>query len=247
VSKAQFLGGQIFWDVFTAFRVCWVRGRYGGGKSSLAVIMAARLLAESRVEQVVSNMPLTFSVSPSVPLLKSAIVLDESWIFIETRKDVLDYAAFVRKYDHYLLLPSVFPIHNRLSFFFVQRVFNGYSVGIPCWFYRWGIRDKDVKEYGYFGLWHPKAVYNHYPTKYTAGDDGGISDVLRDTAKLAGFKGTRQEQIRKQKNTAVDLDLNYESTDISEELDDFQQSMDNVLADMEAQGRSLAKRLSIRR
>lgn len=230
MSKAQFIGGQLFWDTFTAFRICWLRGRFGGGKTALAVLMSARLLAEKRVKQVVSNMPVTFAVSPVAPLEESAILLDESWVYLETRKDVYDYAAFVRKFNHYLLLPSVFPVHNRLAFFFVQRVFNGYTVGLPVWFYRWGLRDKDVKEYGYFGLWHPKAVYFHYPTKAVAGDDGGISEVLAETNKAAGFKGTRKEH--KRASVTVDGDL----SDLSETMDDFTQDMDFMLADMEAQG-----------
>lgn len=241
MSKAQFIGGQIFWDTFTAFRVCWLRGRYGGGKTAMGVLMAARLLAEKRVKQVVSNIPLSFNVVPSAPLAESAILLDESWIYIENRKDVLDYAGFVRKFNHYLILPSVFPIHNRLSFFFVQRIFNGYTVGLPAWFYRWGIRDKDVKESGVFALWNPKAVYFHYPTNFVAGDDGGISDVLHETTKKAGFKGTRREF----RTASVDIgsfekDIDYDS-DISETLDDFSQSMDNVLADMETQTRKIIK------
>lgn len=234
-TKAQFIGGSIFWETFCAFRVCWFRGRFGGGKTLLSVLMAARLLAENRVQSVVSNIPLTFASSPTVPLKSSAIILDESWIFIETRKDVMDYAAFVRKFNHYLLLPSVFPVHNRLSFFYVQRVFNGYTVGVPCWFYRWGLRDKDVKEYGYFGLWNPKAAYFHYPTEAVGGDDGGISDALAATAKMAGFKGTRTQQQRTSAAVSIDLE-GMGPSDMEETLDDFSHTMDDQLAEFEKQG-----------
>jgi hypothetical protein len=208
----------------------------------LSVLMAARLLAEGRVKNVVSNIPLTFSVSPVAPLGESAILLDESWVYLETRKDVMDYAGFVRKFNHYLLLPSVFPVHNRLSFLFVQRVFNGYTVGLPVWFYRWGLREKDVKEYGYFGLFNPTAAYNHYPTKIVAGDDGGISDALTATAKMAGFKGTRSEQRRVSSPVSVDIE-GMGQGDISEHLDDFVHSMDDQLADIEAQRKAIAKAL----
>lgn len=232
-KRAQWIGGQIFWDTFVSFRVCWQRGRFGGGKTSLAVMMAARLLAEGRVNTAVSNIPLTFAVRPVAPLDHSAILLDESWVYLETRKDVYDYAAFVRKFEHYLLLPSVFPVHNRLSFFFVQRVFNAYTIGLPLWWYRWGLRDKDVKEYGYFGIWNPSCIFGHYPTKFVAGDDGGISEVIAETSKKAGFKGTRSQQ----RQTTIDFGSVFESTDIQETLDDFQGSFDLSLQDMENEAR----------
>ena len=156
---------------------------------------------------------------------------------------MLDYAGFVRKFEHFLLLPSVFPVHNRLSFFTVQRVFNGYTIGLPCWFYRWGIRDKSVKEFGYFGLWHPKAVFGHYPTKFVAGSDGGISDALSETSKKAGYVGTRSQQ----RKTSVDWGVGElglaGGEDFENTLDDFQHSTDQLLQDMEQTARRAAKRI----
>jgi len=238
MKKARFIGGTVFWDTFLAFRVCWIRGRYGGGKTTLGFIMSARLYAEGHARSVVSNIPLTIASPAVAPLKDAAILLDESWIYIETRKDVLDYAAFVRKFGHYLILPSVFPIHNRLSFFFVQRVFNGYTVGLPMWFYQWGIRDKSVKESGYFAILNPTAVFNHFPTKFVAGDDAGISEVLHVTAKMEGYKGTRKQQYRR-RVTASDLaqvEISYnddEAEEIEETLDDFSSSLDAGVSDME--------------
>jgi len=235
--KAQFLGGQTFWETLKAFRVCWYRGRYGGGKTSLAVLCAARLLAEGTVENVVSNIPLSFSVPPPEPFKDTAILLDESWIYLESRRDVVDYAGFVRKFNHYLLLPSVFPIHSRLSFFYVQRVFNAYSIGLPLWFFEWGIRDKVVKERGWFAILHPNSCFNHFPTNFVAGDDGGISDALVRTSKGAGFKGTRITQ-REQASAVVDLGGFGE---VSEELEDFKYSMDFTLSDMEREAQKIAR------
>lgn len=238
MKKAQFLGGATFWDTFTAFRVCWSKGRYGAGKTALSVIMAARLLAERRVDQVVSNIPLTFSIEPKAPLKRSAILLDESWIYIEGRRDVLDYAAFVRKHEHFLLLPSVFPVHNRLAFFTTQRVFNGYTVGLPIWFYRWDIRQGAVKENGYFGLMHPSAVFHHYPTKFVAGSDGGISDAIAETSKVEGFKGTRKEQIYER--AIVDFG-EEQSESIAEILDGFEQTAGDIVFDIEQEAKKIKK------
>lgn len=237
-KKAQFVGGNVFWDTFCAFRVAWIRGRYGAGKTSLAVMMANRLLAEGRVEVVVGNIPMTTKSEVSVPLPSAAILLDEAWLYIEGRKDVSDYGGFVRKFEHYLLLPSVFPVHARFSYFFVQRVFNGYTLGLPLWFYRWGLRQADIREYGYFAIMHPTAVFGHYPTKYVPGTDGGVGDAISATAKQAGYIGTRKEQ----KMTQVvmsDLDRSGNYDEIVEAMDDGAFRMEETLADFEKEGRKI--------
>lgn len=240
-SKARFIGASTFWGMLTNFRVLWLTGRYGAGKTSLAFLCAAKLLAEGYCEHVVSNIPCSFS-SPVENLSKSsAIVLDESWIYIEGRKDVYDYAGFVRKFNHYLLLPSVFPVHARLSYFSVQRVFNAYTLGIPLWWYRWNLRSKDVKENGYFGIWNPKAIFGHYPTDFVAGDDGGISDELAEVSKRAGYKGTRREQIQKVVSVSFDNENKFSRSDadmedlqmVADEIEDSATQFSEAVEDME--------------
>lgn len=199
-EKAVWLSADLFWSQFVAFRIAYITGRYGSGKSALAFLMAARLLAEGRVGSVVANIPCTFGgrVPEGETIKKAAIVLDESWIYIDSSSDVKDYAAFARKQEMYLILPSVFPIHARLSFFWVQMIFNAYIVGLPAWVFRWELKQKSVRQSGYFAIWRPTAIFGHYDTLTVAGDDGGISDAIALTSKQDGFKGTRkQQQIEK--------------------------------------------------
>lgn len=245
-GKARFIGGDLFWSMLLAYRVVWYMGRYGAGKTSLAVICAARLLAEKRVERVVSNIPLSFydpvkTTDTFRPLENAAILLDEAWIYLDSRSSVLEYAGFVRKFNHYLLLPSVFPVHPRLSYFYVQRVFNGYSVGLPVWFYKWSINNKGIKEDGHFGIINPRAVFGHYPTDFVPGDDGNISDLVNATAKNAGYKGTRADAKRTTKKQKSDKESIDTFHDDIQTMEDAAYQMEEAKEDIKKISRTLRR------
>lgn len=191
IKRVSFFNAGEFLGMLHAFRIVWLSGRFGGGKTSLAVILAAKLLADKKVDTVVSNFSTSISsaVDDSSMLYNAAIVLDESWIYLDDRSSVTTYAAFVRKFNHYLLLPSVWPPHNRFTFLSVQRVFNAYVVGVPAWVYRWQLGMKAVKEKGYFSVINPHAVFGFYDTEFVPVDDGGISDAIKRTGESRGFKG----------------------------------------------------------
>lgn len=244
LRKAQLIGASTFWGMFTNFRVLLLEGRYGGGKTSLAFLLAAKLLAEGRVDNVVSNIPSSLTGGVDGLSRPSAIVLDESWIYIEGRKDALDYAGFVRKFEHFLILPSVFDINPRLSAFSCWRIFNAYSLGLPIWFYRWNLR-KRVKESGIFGVLNPKAIFGHYPTKFVAGTDGGIADELAKISKGAGFVGTRREQ-RERVGVSVSFDDGGDSgalEELGDEVADTARSIDLAVEDLEALAKDFKRKI----
>ncbi len=196
MALVKFVWADEYLHLVTAFRACWYCGRYGGGKTYLAFLTASWLLANGYVETVVSNVPSCISSPVPSALDSAAIVLDESWQYISTRRDVLDYAAFLRKFDLYLLLPSVFPVHRRLSFLKVQRVINGYNFGVPLWIYRWDLSMSSIHERGYFGVLYPHRAYGMYDTLFVPGHDAGISDALRRRAQLAGYSYSRRDDER---------------------------------------------------
>lgn len=187
-SRLSFLSASEFLEIFCAFRVCCLSGRFGGGKTALGVALSAWLLASDRVQYVVSNVPMLYRTPATVPLYNSAILLDEAWQYLESRQDVLSYAAYLRKFNLYLILPSVFPIHRRLDFFRVQRIFNAFAVGLPAWVYRYDLNSGKISEKGYFAIWRPDALFGTYDTEFVPGDDDGISDALAATSVGRGFK-----------------------------------------------------------
>jgi hypothetical protein len=238
-KKATFVGGQLFWDMFLAYRVAWIMGRYGAGKTSLAVLMLGRLLAEGRVKYAISNIPIDFSttLTPGTPLFSdlqnAGLLLDEAWIYVDNRQSVLDYAAFIRKFNHFLLLPSVFPIHPRLSYFFVQRVFNAYTLGFPFWVYKWSINNKGIKENGTFAIQYPTAVFGHYPSDFVPADDGNISDAVTSTAKSHGFAGDKKKQKKLPAKEQMAAEFGFEENaeifeDVAYQIEDSKDDLQKI-------------------
>jgi hypothetical protein len=201
VPRVRFFNAGEFLNMLLAFRICWIDGRHGGGKTSFAVILAAWLLANKKVDLVVSNIPNNFRSEPTIPLNNACIILDEAWIYLDSRQSIFDYAAFVRKFNHFLLLPSVWEVHSKLSFFTCYRIFNGYAYGVPAWIYKWKLRRSSVKDNGWFMVINPEAVFGLYPDKFVPGDDSGIYEAVKETAKLAGYKGRRSTGFNEENKT----------------------------------------------
>jgi hypothetical protein len=162
----NFIFADAFLSLFASNRTCWLRGRYGSGKTTTAFWLADWLYATGRVDRILTNIGSPQREYPiSIPVENAAIVLDESWLFLDTWSAVREYAGFLRKNNLYLIMPSVFPPHGRLRQISLQRWFNGMVTGVPIWVYRWDLSDGAVKEKGYFALWNPGRVFGQFDTK----------------------------------------------------------------------------------
>lgn len=178
----MFLWADSFLRLLAAYRVVWLSGRFGGGKTALAVWLSAWLVANKYAAHIVSNLPVEGRTDPCpVPLKDSAILLDEAWMYVDTWNDVKSYAAFLRKMNLFLLMPSVWPPHPRLRILEVHRVFNGRVIGLPFWVYRWSLSMASIGEKGYFLLAWPERCFGFYDTEYIPKDDGGIVDAMSRT------------------------------------------------------------------
>lgn len=177
----QIINGDIFIGYVKTYRSLWLNGRYGGGKTSFATVVAARLFAEHQADFVASNIPIKFATPAEeiVPFKNTVIVLDEAWQYLESWKDVKSYAAWLRKRNLFLIAPSVFPIHQQLSALTCQRIFNAYVMGLPFWLYRWDLSARKVSRKGYFAIWKPSHIFGWYDTNIEPEGDGGIVNALQ--------------------------------------------------------------------
>jgi hypothetical protein len=185
-KKLTFLFADDFLSMLLVYKAVWIQGRYGGGKTSLGVILAAWLLKMGHVKHVRSNFPCSLStdIIDLELLYDEALVVDETNAFIGDRKTADGYANYLRKTNYYLIMPSVMPPHIKLTKFAVQRMFNGYRYGIPIWVYKWTLNYGNIREKGNFAILNPDAVFGAYDTGAIPMSDGGISDGIERTIKF---------------------------------------------------------------
>lgn len=168
-------------NYLTQFRVLWLAGRFGGGKTALAVHLAYELCRLNHADSICSNVPFLEFGEPTAVLQKEELsqltdcvmLLDESWLMLGQGvppKQVTAWLAYLRKNNQYMLLPSVMPLNRQLSMFVVERRFNFASFGVPLWWYQWrlttgAVAKKNTDTRGQIYWWYPQRVfslYDHY-------------------------------------------------------------------------------------
>lgn len=191
-----FIWGDDFLITLQNYRMLALTGRVGGGKTSLAVILAGWLVANGYADMIVSDIQINGDTwPPPIPLKKAAIVLDETWRLIKNTNDVLTYAAYLRKLKNFLIMPSAQDPHSKVMFFECWRVFNCYILGIPAWIYSWKVNKKTISERGMFIVWQPDHVFGMYDTEEIQKDDGGIREALSETVRLEQERFKRVQPI----------------------------------------------------
>lgn len=205
----MFLFADSFFTSLTLFRLCWIRGRFGGGKTFLAVAIANELIKRGICDGAIANIPTRLKLPNWRKNLirRTAIVFDEAWLYLDNRTSLTNdrsYGAFARKFETIWLLPSVIPLDKRVSFLAVERIFR---INIPVvgaifkhinripflgrilreitwlfeefWVYRWQVSLGYVQESGWFVLSDLYRYRDMYLHKYVPSDDGDISELWK--------------------------------------------------------------------
>lgn len=211
----RFLFADVFLQLLPAYRMVWLAGPFGSGKTVLATILAQYLVEVGHVKRIVSNIPVSGSV-PAVrrvpdgaayyskylgrwyhggdmlPLEDACILMDEAAAFMDDWSSAKDYVAALRKSNLYLLMPSVWSPANRLRAFEVRRTLNLYSFGLPAWRYSWFlVNGRTVAEKGAFVAVMPHRYFGISDTSAFPSDDGGIFDAISHTFKLDQLRANR--------------------------------------------------------
>lgn len=200
--------GAEFTSMLANFRVLWLAGRFGGGKTALATILAAWLCWSGYADDIVTNYPCDLAnPAPKPPLRRTAIVVDEAWEFAKDSRAVERYAAFLRKLGNYVLLPSVFPVHHRFSFFWVERFFSGYVIGLPLWIWRWNLTRQAYRDRGYFLVINPHLIFPRFDTYAITREDGGVASLLEQTINLLAPEPEKKKRDEKRDERQLALPI----------------------------------------
>lgn len=148
------------------YRVVNIWGRYGSGKTLLAVATAFELWKRGHVDYIHANHPMS-GRSEGMESSDFVMILDEAHKVLDARKFSSNasqtWLDSLRKRNAVLILPAVISVDVRFRVFLVQRLLK---VGDIVWFYRWQIDDGVGVNSGIFRLVNPKWYYGSYPTLY---------------------------------------------------------------------------------
>lgn len=180
------------------YRMVWLSGRFGGGKTSLAVAVAVWLCQRNYARYIASNIKLALGrevarvsaselrrVSCEGPVYRDTVILmDEAWTVLGKgvgRKTVVDWLAYMRKGNNFLIMPSVLPLVNEVTVLRAERVFNGLQLGVPVWLYRWHLGDyKRGGDRGWYVFHNPSSVFGLYDTLGIPSEEFTIYDTWKE-------------------------------------------------------------------
>lgn len=190
------LGGNVVVGMLQTFRVAWIAGRYGGGKTALAYRLAYELLDSGFVRYLLSNCRSVWSDTPADVVLRdgryldTVVVLDEGGLFLRTSRDADDFLAFLRKLNVVLIVPSVKPPAPAIRMLSIQRLVNLQALGLPAWIYEASVEYGRQRDRVRFVWWRPSEIYGIYDTSDVPVDDCGIGDFLfEQTERLVRESG----------------------------------------------------------
>lgn len=195
-----FLGADLYFGYVRQFRCVWFDGKYGSGKTALAMRTALQLCEMGVCRYILSNLQSPLVTRPADVELRpgvrgawhadAAIVLDEAGTFIKSTRDSDGYLAALRKLNVILLLPSVEPLPPKLARLVVERTYDWGTIGLPFWQYALSVTTRKQKEATSFFWRSPSEIYGIYDTIGYPTDDNEIKEYLNEwTKKLAVSTG----------------------------------------------------------
>lgn len=181
-----FYGATDFFYNLLAYRILWIRGRLGGGKTLLSFAIADYLIRERLVSGgVIANVPHCLKLhdwreedEEGIRGIRGAVIIfDEAWEMLDRRSfmsNPRNYGAFARKMDTIWLFPSVHPIDSRLSMFYAERTAI-YTLPVfgQIWRYRWGMDTSYQRISGAFWF-RPQRFFGLFDTRYIPVSDADI-------------------------------------------------------------------------
>lgn len=176
------IGASPIIHMINQFRIVWIQGSYGGGKTLLAYQLAHELYQTGRYRYILGNSNSVWTDNPENVVLRdesfvdAIVILDEGGLFMRMSRDAEKFMIGLRKLNITILVPSVQPPSTRVKFLQMQRIFNLQVVGLPIWLYQFRLNLGGEREKSHFAIFKPSKVYGIYDTLDYPVDDLYLSD-----------------------------------------------------------------------
>ena len=198
------IGAAQFLRTVESYRLLWIAGKFGGGKTSLAYYMSEpwlkkgyRLITNGKCIWADSLEDMQFV--DEWGHLKAVIVLDEGGLEFKASAQVETIAAYAAKMDCIYILPSFWPPVRRAQVVTCQPLFSFHTIGIPLIVYRWDVQLKGFKDGGSFYWWKPQEIYGVYSRQ----DPG---EMASDIVEFLAEKSEEYRRLHGRKNRLFQME-----------------------------------------
>lgn len=145
------------------------------------------MIRSGKCRYIALNVPLNVDIEPTVTenvkdvtsLQDAVLLMDEAGMYLDwgaDQKTLKKWFQFLRKRNQIVLMPSVIPPIKYASQFTAQRLFNGPSMGLPVWVYRWELSVYSIKDKGLYTWWNPASIFGLVDTNYEPNEEWFIYD-----------------------------------------------------------------------
>lgn len=214
------IGATQIIEIVQNYRLCWLMGRFSGGKTSLSFKLAENWLKEGY--RLITNAKCVWADDyHNVTLLEdgmlhAVVVIDEGGIYLTEGVQIKRMMAFCAKMDMILLVPSFWEPAQKARVVTIQPISNFKGIGAPLVLYKWRVRQGAFEDKGYFMWWYPNEVYGIYSRQDTGGSPSDIVEhLVKQVAAFESRFGHETNSIRSVEVT--DRDREIESADREQE------------------------------
>lgn len=200
------------------YRVGWIGGRFGSGKTLQSVMMSAHL-AELHGYETIANFNLMWGLKefPNRQPLRLCIIIDEAGMETATRLGHLSEGllAYLRKMEVVILLPSFIPPARKLQFLRYSTSLNLNPIGVDMAIYNWDVSLAGYKARGSYmvvGTKHYKRCYDSFSAQDQDKTEYILSELMERTSRF----GNRKSKVNVSMEENLLDDIQFAIEDVSQ-------------------------------
>jgi hypothetical protein len=213
------IGEERVLGILESYRLLWIGGRFGGGKTSLAFRLARPFL--ERGYRLLTNIRTVWADDPSdidfidrFGHLRLVVIMDEGGLWLKRNRMVEAMAAYAAKMDCIYIISSFFPPASYFRIFRIQVLYGFRHIRIPLIFYRWFLASYGFSDKGLLIWIRPEEIYGVYSRQDPAVDGNAIVEFM--ARKVQEYR-----KIYDRDSKDLSVDLIDEGSDLEQVVADF--------------------------